>query len=58
MATVGMGTYTYQLGEGWGRLPDGWALGQTGIVTDSHDRGYLFNRSDHPLIVLDRKAIS
>ena len=29
-------------------------LGQTGIVTDSQDRVYLFNRSEHPLIVLDR----
>ena len=26
----------------------------TAIVTDSQDRVYLFNRSDHPLIVLDR----
>jgi len=54
MATVGTGKYTYELVEGWGRLPDGWSLGQTGIVTDSQDRVYLFNRSEHPLIVLDR----
>ena len=37
-------------------MPGGWTLGQTGIVTDSHDRVYLFNRSDHPLIVLDREG--
>ena len=54
MATVGSGKYTYELVEGWAKLPDGWVLGQTGIVTDSQDRVYLFNRSDHPLIVLDR----
>ncbi len=54
MVTVGTGKYIYELVEGWGRLPDGWTLGQTGIVTDSQDRVYLFNRSEHPLIVLDR----
>ncbi len=54
MATVGTGKYTYELVEGWEKLPQGWQLGQTAIVSDSHDRVYLFNRSDHPLIVLDR----
>ena len=54
MATVGTGKYTYELVEGWGQFPKGWTLGQTAIVTDSQDRVYLFNRSEHPLIVLDR----
>ena len=54
MSTVGAGKYTYDLVEDWAKLPDGWVLGQTAIVTDSQDRVYLFNRSDHPLIVLDR----
>src|SRR5262245_36052914 len=54
MATVGTGTYTYELVEDWAKLPAGWTLGQTGIVTDARDRVYLFNRSEHPLIVLDR----
>jgi DNA-binding beta-propeller fold protein YncE len=53
MATVGTGKYTYELVDDWARLPQSWVLGQTGIVTDSRDRVYLFNRSDHPLIVLD-----
>ena len=52
--TVGTGKYTYELVEDWAKLPEGWTLGQTAIVTDSQDRVYLFNRSDHPLIVLDR----
>ena len=56
MATVGTGKYTYELIEGWGKLPEGWNLGQTAIVTDSQDRVYLFNRSAHPLIVLDREG--
>lgn len=54
MATVSADKYTFELVEGWGRLPEGWTLGQTGIVTDSRDRVYLFNRGEHPLIVLDR----
>ena len=54
MATVGKGKHTYEIVSGWGRLPDGWVLGQTAIVTDSEDRVYLFNRGEHPLIVLDR----
>ena len=56
MTTVGAGRYTYELVEGWGVLPHGWELGQTAIVTDSLDRVYLFNRSGHPLIVLDKEG--
>ena len=54
MVTVGTGRYTYELVKDWAKLPAGWTLGQTAIVTDSEDRVYLFNRSEHPLIVLDR----
>ena len=54
MVTVGTGKYTYELVADWAKLPAGWTLGQTAIVTDSQDRVYLFNRGDHPLIVLDR----
>ncbi len=56
MTTVGTGRYVYESVENWARLPAGWTLGQTGIVTDSQDRVYLFNRGDHPLIVLDREG--
>jgi len=52
MATVGTGKYTYELVEDWVKLPKGWTLGQTGIVTDARDRVYLFNRGEHPLICL------
>jgi NHL repeat len=54
MATVGTGNYTYELVDNWLHLPADWVLGQTGIVTDSRDRVYLFNRGEHPLIVCDR----
>lgn len=56
MVTVGTGKYTYELLKDWEQLPVGWELGQTAIVTDSQDRVYLFNRGDHPLIVLDREG--
>ena len=36
----------------WGSLPNDWKLGQTAIAVDSRDHVYLFNRSEHPLIVL------
>jgi DNA-binding beta-propeller fold protein YncE len=56
MVTVGTGKYTYELVENWEKLPAGWVLGQTAIVTDSRDQVYLFNRGDHPLIVLERNG--
>jgi len=54
MVRVGAGTHVYEQMEDWEKLPEGWVLGQTAIVTDKSDRVYLFNRGDHPLIVLDR----
>ena len=54
MVRVGAGARVYEQVEDWEKLPEGWVLGQTAIVTDSQHRVYLFNRSDHPLIVLDR----
>jgi DNA-binding beta-propeller fold protein YncE len=56
MVTVGSGKYTYEQVDGWEKLPAGWVLGQTAIVTDSKDRVFLFNRGEHPLIVLDREG--
>ncbi len=45
---------TYVAVEGWGDLPEGWTYTQVaGVAVDSQDRVYVFNRSDHPLIVLD-----
>lgn len=55
MATiVGQGDFRYELVEGWGQLPPGCRIGQVSPGTDSDGRVYLFNRSDHPMIVLDR----
>jgi DNA-binding beta-propeller fold protein YncE len=52
---VGDGQYRYEVVEGWEQLPDGWAHGDVaGVATDSQDRVYVFNRSEHPVIVYDR----
>ena len=41
--------------EGWGVLPDGWRFVEVaGVATDSHDRVFVFNRGDHPVIIFDR----
>jgi sugar lactone lactonase YvrE len=54
---VGNGQFTYEVVEGWGELPDGWALGDVvGIAVDSQDRVYVFNRGLHPIIVFDRRG--
>ena len=55
--SVGSGSYTYEVAEGWGRLPEGYEWGQIGAVAvDSQDRVHLFNRTAHPVLVLDREG--
>ncbi|MFC1716756.1 peptidyl-alpha-hydroxyglycine alpha-amidating lyase family protein [Candidatus Poribacteria bacterium] len=52
---VGEGKFTYEVAEGWGELPEGWKFTQVaGIAVDSQDRVYVFNRSEHPMIIFDR----
>lgn len=47
----------YKVCEGWGQLPKGWAFTQVaGVAVDSQDKVYVFNRSLHPIIVLDREG--
>ena len=51
----GQGDFRYQLVEGWEQLPQGWHHGDVaGVASDSQDRVYVFNRSEHPVIVYDR----
>lgn len=48
---------TYELCEGWGQLPAGWEFSQVpGVAVDSCDNVYVFNRSQHPVIVFDREG--
>jgi sugar lactone lactonase YvrE len=51
----GQGEFRYELHEDWEQLPEGWRHGDVaGVATDADDRVYVFNRSEHPLIVYDR----
>jgi len=57
MVRVGGGELVYEVAEGWGALPQGWAFGQVaGVAIDSKDRVYVFNRSSHPVMVFDRNG--
>ncbi len=55
---VGEGAFRYELVERWGQLPAGWRLGGDipAVATDSQDRLYVFNRSEHPVVVFDREG--
>ncbi len=53
--TFGEGKYTYQVQEGWGKLPEGWMWGWIpAVACDSQDRVYVYSRSEHPLVIFDR----
>ena len=54
---LGSGEHRYRVVENWAKLPDGWMLMDVAAVAvDSKDRIYVFNRGDHPMIVLDREG--
>ena len=55
---LGNGELSYEVsGEDWGRLPDGWSYREaTFEAVDSRDNIYVFNRGEHPVIVLDSKG--
>ena len=52
---LGSGEHRYRVVENWAKLPDGWKLTDVAsVAVDSKDRIYVFNRGDHPMVVLDR----
>ncbi len=52
---IGTGKFTYEVAEGWGKLPDGWSYHEVAAVgVDRQDRVYIFTRGEHPVIVFDR----
>lgn len=54
---IGSGTFTYELVEDWGNLPEGWEWGQVGgVAVDSQDRVHVFTRASHPMMVFDREG--
>ena len=51
----GTGAFTYKVVENWAQLPDGWTWRWIpAVACDSHDRVYVYSRSEHPLILFDR----
>jgi DNA-binding beta-propeller fold protein YncE len=54
---LGSGEHRYRVVENWAKLPDGWSLTDAAsVAVDSKDRIYVFNRGDHPMVVLDREG--
>jgi DNA-binding beta-propeller fold protein YncE len=54
-SVLGKGELTFELVPDWEQLPSGWSHGDVaGVATDSQDRVFVFNRSEHPVIVYDR----
>ena len=55
--SYGAGKYTYELVDGWAKLPEGWSfLDVGGIAIDDQDKVYVLNRSDHPIMIFDREG--
>lgn len=55
MTQYGSGKFTYELVDGWAKLPQGWSFADvTGVAVDAQDRVYVLNRGVHPVIVFDR----
>jgi len=54
-AILGTGEHRYRVVENFAKLPDGWQLTDVAsVAVDSKDRVYVFNRGEHPMVVLDR----
>jgi len=53
--TFGSGKYTYKVAEGWSKMPADWTWEWIpAVACDSHDRVYVYSRSEHPLVIFDR----
>ena len=52
---LGSGDYVYEELADWAKLPEGWTFNEVAdVVVDSQDRVYVFNRSEHPMMVFER----
>ena len=53
----GTGKYTYELVDGWAKMPEGVSfIDVGGLSIDSQDRVYVLNRGAHPVMVFDREG--
>ena len=54
---VSYGEYVYENVPGWAPLPDGWEWNHVvGVAVDSKDNIFAYNRSSHPMIVLNKNG--
>lgn len=54
---VGHGAFQYQALPNWAQLPPSWSFVEAvGLATDSSGNSLVFNRGEHPIIVLDRQG--
>ena len=54
---LGSGRFTYEVVVGWEKLPPGYRWREVaGVITDSKNNVYVFNRGDHPMIVFDSEG--
>ena len=54
MTTIKTDKYDYELVQSWGTLPDGMTFGTvSSVASDSHNRVYVYQRKDPPIVVLD-----
>ena len=52
---LGDGEYRYEEIDNWAQLPPGWNFKEVAdVAVDADDRVYVFNRSDHPMMVFER----
>jgi len=57
MVALGTAKFTYEVAEGWGKLPEGWSYKEAAAVgVDAKDNVYVFNRGAHPMIIFDREG--
>ena len=57
MVALGTARFTYEVAEGWGKLPPGWSFKEAAAVgVDAKDNVYVFNRGAHPMIIFDRQG--
>jgi DNA-binding beta-propeller fold protein YncE len=53
----GSGQYSYELVEGWAKLPQDKSFGDVcGMAIDPQDRVYVLNRSKDPIMIFDREG--
>lgn len=54
---LGEGDYTYELVDGWPKIPEGWVLeAVSDVAVDSQGRIYAFSRGKHPLTVFNKEG--